>query len=36
MTVGVDDINNGRWKDIDCGTASTTLYGICEYDGTST
>merc|ERR1711953_33701 len=30
MTVGLDDLNNGRWTDVDCGIAST-LYGICEY-----
>jgi len=35
LTAGVDDVNNGKWKDIECGTTSTTLYGICEYDGAS-
>jgi len=30
MTAGADDLNNGRWTDVDCDT-SNTLYGICEF-----
>merc|ERR1711874_189773 len=30
MSAGLNDLNNGRWTDVDC-TSTRTLYGVCEY-----